>query len=123
MSPLELARWQWSDYAQFHQNPTSLRLHIISVPVFWLGVLGLASWPWHHSAMTMLLAVLAMPLVLALQGVGHRRERNTPKPFTSPANAVARLLLEQVVTLPRFVLSGQAARMLRQARHDIHRTS
>lgn len=123
MSPLELARWQWSDYARFHQDPTSLRLHILSVPVFWLSVLSLISWPWHHSVLATVLGLLALPVVLALQGLGHRRERHAPTPFTSPANAVARLMLEQLVTLPRFILSGQAVRLLRQARRNAHRTS
>jgi hypothetical protein len=55
-----------------------------------------------------------MVVSLALQGRGHRQEQVPPEPFTSPANAISRLLLEQWVTFPRFVLSGGWLRALRQ---------
>ena len=56
-----------------------------------------------------------MVLSLALQGRGHRWEPVPPEPFTGPMNAVARLLCEQWITFPRFVLSGGWRDALRRA--------
>lgn len=44
-----------------------------------------------------------------------RSEPVFPEPFTSRSNAVARLLLEQWINFPRFVLSGKWLRALRQS--------
>jgi hypothetical protein len=38
-----------------------------------------------------------------------------PEPFTGAGNAVARLLLEQWITFPRFVVSGGWHRALKSA--------
>ena len=43
------------------------------------------------------------------QGRGHRLEGQKPVPFRSPVDAVVRILAEQYITFPRFVLSGQFA--------------
>lgn len=114
MNPIELARWQWRDYADFHQDRRSLLLHLVSVPLFWLGLLAIASWPWHRSGLGLVLGLLAMPAALALQAIGHRREAHPPKPFTSPVNALARLVTEQLVTFPRYALSGRMLDVLRR---------
>ncbi len=55
-------------------------------------------------------------LALAAQGRGHRLETTPPIPFRSPLDAVARLIVEQLVTFPRFVLSGGFARSWKAAR-------
>jgi hypothetical protein len=47
------------------------------------------------------------------QGREHGQEAVPPEPYTSPLNAVARILLEQWITFPRFVLSGGWARAMR----------
>jgi hypothetical protein len=52
---------------------------------------------------------------LALQGRGHRGETVPPVPFSSAGNALARILLEQWISFPRFVLTGAWWRSLRQA--------
>ena len=114
MSPIELVRWQWRDYAEFHQDRGSMVLHLVSVPLFWFGLLLLASWGGHQSKTLLVLGLLACPIALALQGIGHKREALPAKPFTSPTNAIARLVTEQLVTFPRYLLSGQALRVLSQ---------
>ena len=111
----DLLRWQWRGYARYHQARANLLLHIFAVPAFLLGnvalVAALIARSWTAAA-----AALAVTLVaLALQGRGHRNEPVPPEPFTGPANAAARILLEQWVTFPRFVLSGAWARALRSA--------
>jgi hypothetical protein len=56
--------------------------------------------------------LVAMVVSVALQERGHGVEANPPEPFTSPAQAVARIFLEQWVTFPRFVLTGGWMRAL-----------
>ena len=57
--------------------------------------------------------LLAIPLVFAAHGIGHKREADPPDPFRSPLDIVARLVVEQLVTFPRFVLTGEFARAWR----------
>jgi hypothetical protein len=51
--------------------------------------------------------MVAMVVAVGLQGRGHRREQKQPEPFIGPLDFVSRLLVEQLVTFPRFVLSGR----------------
>ena len=111
----ELLRWQWDGYPRYHRSRANLLLHIVVVPLFLLGsitlvvALALASWP------LAIVSTVGMGASLALQGRGHGREPMPPEPFTGPLNAVARLLCEQWITFPRFVLSGGWRDALRQA--------
>jgi len=111
----ELLRWQWQGYPRYHQSRANLLLHVVLVPVFVIGnaivVLALAQGSW----LAALFALGAMVVSVALQGRGHRQETTPPEPFTSPANAVARIFCEQWITFPRFVLSGGWSRALRTA--------
>ena len=113
MNLIDIARSQWNDYETFHQDRVSIWLHLFSVPLFWFGLLAIASTPWHESWFIALLGVAIWPIVFAVQGKGHKREVNPAKPFTSFGNAMARLVVEQLVTFPRYVLSGQASQCLR----------
>jgi hypothetical protein len=102
----ELLRWQWDGYARYHRSRANLLLHIVVVPLFLAGdlaiLLGLATLAWAPAVA----GIAAIAISLALQGRGHRLEPVPPEPFTGPLNAVARLLCEQWITFPRFVLSG-----------------
>jgi hypothetical protein len=115
MNPGLLLRWQWDGYARYHCSRANLLLHIVVVPLFIVGnvalVLALVQPSWATAA----LALAAMVVSVALQGRGHKAEPNPPEPFTSPANAVARIFLEQWVTFPRFVVSGHWLRAMRAA--------
>jgi hypothetical protein len=51
---------------------------------------------------------------LAAQGGGHGKEPVAPRPFTDPLSATSRIVQEQWVTFPRFVLSGIWLRALRK---------
>jgi hypothetical protein len=114
MSALELLRWQWEGYPRYHRSRFNLLLHIVVVPMFLVGNIALlvavVQWSWLIG----IVAVIAMVLSVALQGRGHRQEPVPPEPFTSPLNAVSRIFLEQWVTFPRFVFSGDWFRALRQ---------
>lgn len=116
MGPRELARWQWSDYASFHQTRRNLAIHVVAVPVFLVGNLAVVA-----GAVLLLWWLALAGLVLSaaafgLQGAGHKGEPNPPKPFTGVLNVVGRMVTEQWVTFPRFVLSGGWARNWRAAR-------
>jgi hypothetical protein len=109
MGLASLVRWQWKDYDQYHQDRNNLFLHLVAVPLFWLGLVligvfaaGAVGWGWAVAGL------LLLPVSLALQGAGHKREKKPSVPFSSPGNAMARLVVEQLVTFPRYVVSGRA---------------
>lgn len=114
MNASSLLAVQGRGYSSYHQSGVNLLLHIVFVPLFLAGnvalLVALVERRW-------LLAVGAVALTafsLVAQGRGHRQEAVPPEPFTGPRNAVARILLEQWVTFPRFVLSGAWMRALRK---------
>jgi hypothetical protein len=90
-------------------------LHIIVVPLFLLANVALIVVLVERSWWSALVAVVVMLVSVVLQGRGHRQEAVPPEPFTSPLNAVSRIVLEQWVTFPRFVLSGGWAHAFRAA--------
>lgn len=109
----ELVQWQWRGYPANHAARTNLLIHLLAVPLFLAGNIALVialveRSPWLAGA-----SLVAMAVSVALQGAGHRREAVAPEPFTSRANAVSRILIEQWITFPRFVLSGGWFRALR----------
>jgi hypothetical protein len=107
-----LLAWQWGLYAEGHRDRRNLVVHILTVPVFQLGSLTLLLAP----VMSGWLAVAglgAMVGAMALQGRTHRLEAVPPVPFSGPLDVLARIVVEQWVTFPRFVLSGGFARAWR----------
>lgn len=112
----ELLKWQWDGYPRYHHSRANLLIHIVVVPLFLLGNIGLVVALLRGSLMHAALSLAAMTVSVVLQGRGHGMERVPPEPFTSPANAVGRIFLEQWVTFPRFVLSGGWWRALRAAK-------
>lgn len=114
MTVPELLRWQWSGYPRYHQSRTNLLIHIVVVPLFLAGNVGLFVALFERSTAVGVVSLIAMVVSVALQGSGHRREEVPTEPFTSLINAVSRIVLEQWVTFPRFVISGRWLRALRQ---------
>ncbi|HUD51001.1 hypothetical protein [Parvibaculum sp.] len=107
MGILEILDWQWSSYGVAHRSRANLLIHIVAVPLFMAGSLAaVAAFIWLSLAWAVA-GVGAMVLSLALQGRGHKGEVTAPAPFSSPANAVARIFLEQWINFPRFVLTGR----------------
>lgn len=105
MSIRQLAQQQYQHYQLYHGERNNLWLHLLTVPLFQLGcvlgVIGLCT-----ASLWLISAWLMLPLSLALQGIGHQRENNSPQPFSSPLNFVQRIVLEQFYSFPRFLLSG-----------------
>ena len=115
MTVAELLRWQWEGYAQYHRSRVNLLIHIIAVPLFLIGTVGVVVALVQKSSLVAVIFAVVMVIAIALQGRGHKQEAVPPEPFTGPANAVSRIFLEQWVTFPRFVLSGRWVRALRDA--------
>ncbi|SOY43186.1 conserved hypothetical protein [Cupriavidus taiwanensis] len=107
-----LLHGQWRGYARNHQDPRNLLLHIVAVPMFMAGtVLGLYGLL-RLNVPAIALGLVCMGMSMALQGRGHRLEAHAPEPFAGPADIAGRILAEQWITFPRYVLSGQWWRAL-----------
>ena len=107
-----LLEWQWRGYSRNHHDRANLLIHMLCVPAFIAGMLAFVTQAsraqWFGAAVAIVVAVAAF----AVQGIGHKRERVAPEPFTGPGDFVARVFAEQFITFPRFVLMGQWARNL-----------
>ncbi|GGU74304.1 hypothetical protein GCM10009504_34530 [Pseudomonas laurentiana] len=101
-----LPAWQWRNYHHHHRHPTNLALHLIAVPLFVLGTLLVLTGLFNLDLGVMAVGVLALFAALTLQRQGHRLEAQQPEPFSNRKDAVHRVLVEQFITFPRFVLSG-----------------
>jgi hypothetical protein len=111
---------QWNGYPERHQNKLNLLIHIVTVPLVWLaaiqvlgglllmlvGVGGLKMWFY---------AALWIAIALFAQSYGNGLEANKPKPAGSPKDFAINALVEQFLTFPRFVLTGQWLRNLQAA--------
>jgi len=104
--------WQWEQYPSGHRDRVNLFIHATTMPLFGAGVLLAAAVPWLGPLA--LAGVLLLPLAMAIQGRGHRRECTPPAPFAGALDVISRIFAEQLVTFPRFVLSGEFARAWRR---------
>ena len=106
---------QYDDYPRVHTTRANLLIHIVAVPVFDLAIVGavasLAARSWVGAAGGVVIAAAA----LAAEGRGHGIEPEAPAPFTGPVNVVKRIVAEQFITFPRFVLGGGWGRAFQAA--------
>ncbi len=109
-----LLTWQWSIYPATHRDRRNLLVHALTVPVFQVGTVALATAPFL-SGWLAALGFGAMAGVMVLQGRTHRLERTPPAPFRGPGDVIARILAEQWLTFPRYVASGEFARAWRES--------
>jgi Protein of unknown function (DUF962) len=119
MSIGQLLAWQWHGYARYHQDRTNLLLHIVAVPVFLVANVMAIVAVVRLSLELFALAIIGIVVSVIAQGRGHKLEPVPPEPFTGPANVLGRLVFEQWVTFPRFLLSGGWSRNLARARKSI----
>ncbi|KEY89380.1 DUF962 domain-containing protein [Pseudomonas capeferrum] len=115
-----LPAWQWRGYHHNHRHPANLVLHLIAVPLFMLGTLLVLSGLFALDLGQIAVGVISLIAGLGLQRHGHRLETEQPEPFANRKDAVQRLLTEQFITFPRFVLSGAWWRAWRE-RHKHRR--
>lgn len=101
----KLLRWQYATYAANHTDPINFCIHLLAVPIFWLGLALCVSALIGASLWVVPLGGLLMALSMGLQGVGHRREANRPEPFTGFADVISRIVAEQLITFPRYAWS------------------
>lgn len=111
----DLLSWQLAAYPEAHRDRRNLALHLATVPIFAAGLAAaiagvLMLSPWITGA-----GIAAAIAVVALQGRGHSREAHPPAPFSGPLDVLVRILAEQLITFPRFVVSGGFARAWREA--------
>jgi hypothetical protein len=98
--------WQWATYERNHRDRVNLLLHMIAVPAFIAGTLAALTLLWRGHFAGAVFALLVAVAGFAVQGLGHRREREAPVPFDGPGDFFARVFVEQFITFPRFVLVG-----------------
>jgi len=111
--PGGLLAWQWSRYPPSHRNRTNLLTHALTAPIYILGTLALVNSPFVPSLWLGVGGLAAMGFVMFIQGRTHRREQLGPARFRGPLDVVQRLFVEQWITFPRYVLSGEFARAWR----------
>jgi Protein of unknown function (DUF962) len=111
----ELLHWQWKGYPNYHASRANLFIHVVAVPVFVLANISLLVAVFEFSLLRGVLSLTAMALAFGLQARGHAREKTPAVPFSSPANAIARIFLEQWINFPRFVFSGGWFRALQKS--------
>ena len=111
----DLLRWQLELYPEGHKDRQNPLIPPERVPIFHMGTATLLIGALTLSGVTILTGWTVMFACLILQGRGHRREATSPVPFDGPADAVSRLFVEQFVTFPRFLLSGDFVRAYRAA--------
>lgn len=102
----ELLDWQWRNYDANHRNRNNLLIHIVAVPLFWIGALNFVVPLVFAGLIHALGGAILMALSLFLQSKGHELEARAPEPFSDARDFVRRLVAEQFVTFPRFVVSG-----------------
>jgi len=100
-----LLAWQWRHYPTNHRHGTNLIIHLVTVPLFHLGLASLVLGVFV-GVVFVVSGLVAMVLAIVLQGVGHKRESVPPIPFRGPSDALARIVVEQLVTFPRYIASG-----------------
>ena len=106
MSFSELLESQWNGYAAAHRNRNNLLIHIVSVPLFWIGAVNFVVPLIFAGLVHALGGAVLMGVALFLQAKGNEMEGRTPEPFGDARDYVRRVLAEQFVTFPRFVISG-----------------
>jgi phage terminase small subunit len=106
MSFSELLEWQWSRYAANHRNRNNLLIHLVTVPLFWIGAVNFVVPLVFAGLVHALGGAILMAVALFVQAKGNELESRTPEPFKDARDYVRRVLAEQFVTFPRFVISG-----------------
>ncbi len=86
MTLIETVRTQLSDYPRVHRARANLLLHVVAIPLFWLGagaaIGAFVSISWRFVA----LAAVLISVSIGLQAVGHAREREKARPFSGFGN-------------------------------------
>ncbi len=105
----------WSDYERVHADRRNLLIHLLAVPLFdiafLVALIAIARGEWILAARSFLAATGSM----VLQGLGHAKESNQPKPFNRPLDFLQRWLAEQYFKFPVFLITGRWWRQYKTA--------
>jgi hypothetical protein len=110
-----LLSWQWEGYPRFHRDRVNLAIHLVAVPSFIASAVVLAA---SLATMRWVVAgasLLTLGVAFLVQRTGHGREVTSAIPFTGPTDAVTRIVAEQFITFPRFVITGAWSAAFRNA--------
>jgi hypothetical protein len=111
-----LVSWQFQHYPEGHTDRRNLTIHLITVPLLWLVTLEVIAGVIQGRWLSPVSWLVMFAIAVVLQGRGHKLEHNPPLPFQSKLDVIVRLLTEQYVTFPRYLLSGGFARAWRATR-------
>ena len=105
----------WNDYERVHADRRNLLNHLLAVPLFVIALpvalISVARGEWILAAVSVLAAIGST----VLQGFGHAKEANQPKPFNSLLNFLQRWLSEQYFQFPVFLITGRWWRQYKTA--------
>lgn len=106
MSFATLLETQWAGYAERHQDRVNLILHIVAVPLFWWGAIDVLGSILFSGLFAAFDGLLLIVVSVFLQGLGHDREAVAPEPWAGAWVFAQRLVAEQFVNFPRYVIAG-----------------
>ena len=109
-----LLAWQWAIYPAGHTTRVNLIIHIVTVPIFEIGTLAFLA-AFVAGPRFAVAGLLMMAGAMAMQGRGHGTEPQPPARFLGPLDVLARILAEQWIAFPRFVLTGAFSRAWKSA--------
>ena len=104
-----LLAWQWRLYKDNHRDRKNLTIHLLTQPLFVAGLVAAITGPLIGVWWMLAAGPAAMVLAIALQGRGHKIEEVPPVAFRGPGDVFKRIFAEQLITFPRYVLSGRLA--------------
>jgi hypothetical protein len=99
----------------YHASRLNLLIHLIAVPLFITGFFSLLLSLLKFELLNALFSFLLIAISLAAQSFGHAREHIRSSPVKGPSDAMTRILLEQLINFPLFLLSGRWYAALRDA--------
>ena len=105
----------WTEYLRVHSSRANLLVHLFAVPLFIASVISLIKYVLRGDWVSVAIVVVCALLAMVLQGQGHKKEPNPPRPFTGPLSFVRRWFTEQFVIFPLFFLTGLWWRQYRAA--------
>lgn len=114
----DFLQWHWSIYSKAHQSKTNLVIHVFAVPLFVAAMFGIAIAVFQFSLLLGAISLAAAILSLVLQKKGHALEQNQPPTFAGIWDFLCRLLVEQFITFPRFLFTGEWSKNLSYKRKN-----
>ncbi len=116
---LAIAKQQWLDFGDYHASRLNLIIHVVAVPTFIIGAILFVYGLVNLRLIETLDAVLIMVISLGVQSYGHSNEEVRSAPFAGPFDAITRILIEQLINYPRFLLSGRWYAALRSSKKPL----